>query len=313
MKISFIVPIYNEAQNIPLLYEKMQLIVVGFGEDYEIVMVDDGSTDTSRDVIKKYAQKDKKIKAVIFKVNFGQTAALSAGIAHATGDVLVPMDADMENDPADVPTLLAKMDEGYDVVSGWRKERWKRSFFTRRIPSYLANKAISYITGIKLHDYGCTLKAYRRDVIYGVPLYGEMHRFIPAYASWQGAKVTEVPVRYAPRRFGKSNYGISRTFRVLLDLILIKFLDRYMDRPIHFFGGIGFFFIFFGTLSGLSALILRLYGLHLVQTPLPILTVFLWITGVNLIGMGVLAEMIMRTYYESRGTKPYVIKETINL
>jgi glycosyltransferase involved in cell wall biosynthesis len=313
-RLSFILPIYNEAQNIPLVYDKIQHVMKQHkAHEYEIIAVNDGSRDDSYNVLKKYAAQDPLFKVINFRVNAGQTAALSAGINAATGDILIPLDSDLENDPHDVPVLLAKMDEGYDVVSGWRKDRWQKSFFTRRLPSFLANKLISTITGVKLHDYGCTLKAYKREVIQDVPLYGEMHRFIPAYASWQGAKVAEVPVHYAPRKFGKSNYGITRTFRVLLDLVLIKFLDRYMDRPIHFFGGIGLGTFLFGMLTGFVAVVLRLNGLHFVQTPLPVLTVFLWLTGVNLIGMGVIAEMLMRTYYESRGAKPYLIKNTLNL
>lgn len=312
MKLSFIIPIYNEEQNIDLLYEKLTKAAKSHPE-YEIIAVNDGSKDKSFEKLKNIAQRDKTFKVIHFKVNSGQTAALFAGISNATGDVIIPMDSDLENDPADIPLLLEKINEGYDVVSGWRKDRWANSFFTRKLPSYTANKMISVITGVHLHDYGCTLKAYRKEVIQGVSLYGEMHRFIPAYAAWRGARVTEVPVRYSPRKFGKSNYGISRTFRVLLDLVLIKFLDRYMNRPIHFFGGIGFLAFFLGNVTGIIAIVLRLYGLHFVQTPLPTLTVFLWITSIIFIGMGILAEMIMRTYYESRDAKPYQIKEKINL
>ena len=269
-----------------------------------------------KNYITQYLEKksqDKNLKEIRFKVNAGQTAAIHAGIEHATGDILIPMDSDLENDPRDIPLLLEKINEGYDVVSGWRRDRWKGKFFTRKLPSIIANSLISHITGLKLHDYGCTLKAYRREVIQGVPLYGEMHRFIPAYALWQGAKVAEVPVRYEPRKFGKSNYGISRTFRVILDLFVIKFLDKYMDRPMHFFGKFGFVLLLFAGLSGVTALVFRFFGVSFISTPLPLLTSLLLIMSLNMIMMGILAEMIMRTYYETQGKKPYLIRETLNL
>lgn len=312
MKLSIIFPLYNEAENLPCLMGKIYDVVKENSYDYEIIAVDDGSRDNSFAILEELAKKDKKLKVIHFLVNTGQTAAISAGIEYATGDILIPMDSDLENDPHDIPLLIAKINEGYDVVSGWRQGRWKGQFFKRKLPSVLANKIISKITGVNLHDYGCMLKAYKKEVIQGVPLYGEMHRFIPAYASWRGARVTEVPVHYESRRFGKSNYGMSRTFRVLLDLFLIKFLDKYMDRPMHFFGGLGFILSFFGVVAGTTAVILRFFGLHLVQTPLPILTALFLIMGINLIMMGIIAEMIMRTYYETQGKKPYIIKQSIN-
>lgn len=297
----------------PILLDKIYSVVKENGYDYEIIAVNDGSKDDSFEVIRQFAIKDKNLKAIRFKVNAGQTAAIHAGIEHATGDILIPMDSDLENDPRDIPLLLEKINEGYDVVSGWRRDRWKGKFFTRKLPSIIANSLISHITGLKLHDYGCTLKAYRREVIQGVPLYGEMHRFIPAYALWQGAKVAEVPVRYEPRKFGKSNYGISRTFRVILDLFVIKFLDKYMDRPMHFFGKFGFVLLLFAGLSGVTALVFRFFGVSFISTPLPLLTSLLLIMSLNMIMMGILAEMIMRTYYETQGKKPYLIRETLNL
>jgi glycosyltransferase involved in cell wall biosynthesis len=313
MKLSVIFPVYNEAQNIPLLLERLYGMLEKEKLSYEIIAVNDGSSDDSLEVLRPYATNDTHFKLIAFRVNKGQTAALRAGIEHATGDVIVTMDSDMENDPQDIPRLLSRINEGYDVVSGWREHRWEGNYLSRKLPSTLANSLISKITGVSLHDYGCTLKAYRREVIQGVPLYGEMHRFIPAYAARRGANVTEMPIRYEPRRFGKSNYGISRTFRVLLDLLVIWFLDKYMDRPIHFFGGLGFVLLFLGGLAGIAAVVLRFFGLHLVQTPLPILATLFLVMGANLIMMGIIAEMLMRTYYEPRGQKPYLIKETVNL
>ena len=312
-KLSIVIPVYNEAQALPLLHEALRSVSMSF-PGTEVLYVDDGSIDGSAETLRAIAKNDSHVKVIIFGRNYGQTAAIRAGIEQSTGDIIIPMDSDLENDPRDIPLLVKKLEEGYDVVSGWRQDRWHGSFFTRKLPSLFANWLISKVTGVPLHDYGCTLKAYRRSVIIGVPLYGEMHRFIPAHAARHGAKVTEVPVHYRPRPFGRTNYGLSRTFRVLLDLLIIRFLDRYMDRPIHFFGGVGFLLFFLGTLAGILAVALRLFiGLHLVETPLPLLTVFLILMGINMIMMGVLSEMLMRTYYETKDTKPYRIKETVNL
>jgi hypothetical protein len=227
--------------------------------------------------------------------------------------VIVPIDSDLENDPADIPKLVAKLADGFDVVSGWRQGRWKGAYFTRKLPSETANWLISKITKVHLHDYGCILKAYKAEVIKGVPLYGEMHRFIPAYAKSQGARVTEMSVNYRARRFGKSNYGLSRTFRVLLDLLLIKFLDRYMNRPIHFFGSVGFVSLGLGALAALWAGVLKLSGTSFIETPLPIFSALFLIVGVQLIAMGIIAEILMRTYYESQNKKSYLVKETVNI
>jgi glycosyltransferase involved in cell wall biosynthesis len=265
-------------------------------------------------VLRRIALREPRIKVVDFLVNAGQTAALRAGIDHASGEVLIPMDSDLENDPADIPRLLATLSEGYDVVSGWRKDRWQGSFVTRKLPSRIANTLISRITKTHLHDYGCTLKAYRAEVIKDTMLYGEMHRFIPAYASWRGARVTEIVVNHRPRKFGTSNYGLSRTFRVLLDLLLLRFLHRYMSRPIHFFGMAGFLSLGLGVLAGVVAVALRLViHLSLISTPLPVLAALLIIVGVQFIGMGILAEMLMRIYYESQKKVPYAVRETINI
>jgi glycosyltransferase involved in cell wall biosynthesis len=314
MKISVVIPVYNEAKSLPELFSEIIGVLNKEKLVFEIIAVNDASKDDSWEVMKKFAVSDSRIKLINFRSNYGQTSAMSAGIKSATGDIIVPIDSDLENDPADIPKLLAKMKEGYSVVSGWRKGRWKGNALTRKLPSVLANRLISKISGVPLHDYGCTLKAYERDVIHEVELYGEMHRFIPAYAKWKGGKVAEIPVKYRPRKYGESAYGMSRVFRVLPDLILLKFFTKYMNRPIHFFGGLGFFSLVLGTLSGMAAIALKVAGLrNFVQTPLPIFSALFIIVGVQLIVMGILAEMIMRTYYESQRKTPYSIKEKINL
>lgn len=311
MKISIVVPIYNEADNLNQLFDELQNVLKD--HEHEIVTVNDGSQDNTRSVLNEVASKNKNIKVIHFHGNFGQTAAISCGINHSSGDVIIPIDSDMENDPKDILKLLEKINEGYDVVSGWRKGRWNDQKLRRRFPSMLANKLISKITRVKLNDYGCTLKAYRRSVIKDVSLYGEMHRFIPAYASWRGAKVSEVEVNFRPRQKGRSNYGMSRVFKVLLDLVVIKFLDKYMTRPMHFFGGVGFLVFSLGVATGILAIVLKIIGLRdFVDTPLPILCALLIMVGVQLIAMGVLAEMLMRIYFESQNKKPYQIAEKIN-
>jgi glycosyltransferase involved in cell wall biosynthesis len=310
MKLSIIVPVYNEEKNLPAFFNALAHALQAF--EYEVIVVNDGSQDKSLSVLKGLASNDKRIKVIDFRGNFGQTAALSAGITESSGDIIIPIDSDMENDPADIPRLLKKLDEGYDVVSGWRQHRWEGQIL-RKIPSHMANWLISRITKVYLHDYGCTLKAYRRDVIVDVPLYGEMHRFIPALAAGRGARVTEIPVSFKPRIHGSSNYGISRSFKVLLDLLVIRFLDKYLNKPIHFFGGLGFYAFGIGLLSMVGAVYARFaFGTSLIQTPLPTFAAMCVIVGVQLVVMGVLSEMIMRTYYESRGKHPYMIRERIN-
>jgi glycosyltransferase involved in cell wall biosynthesis len=312
VRISIILPIFNEAQGIPELLFETQTAVAGF--DYEIIAINDGSKDNSYEVLKSFAEKDSKIKVINLRRNYGQTAAINAGIQDAKGEILVLMDSDLENLPSDIPKLIKKMDEGYDVVSGWRQARWQGQFLTRKLPSLLANGLISFISGVKLHDYGCTLKAYRRDVISGVRLYGQMHRFIPIYCKWEGGKVAEMPVEYQPRKYGKSNYGMSRTFKVILDLVLIKFLDKYMQRPIHFFGGAGFISFLFSIATFGLALYFKLTGQKdLIQTPLPTLSVMFFIIGILMILMGVIAEILMRTYYESQNKFPFTVKNKINI
>jgi dolichol-phosphate mannosyltransferase len=310
--LSVIVPVYNEAKSLPLLFERLHAALDGL--DHEVLLVNDGSSDNSFAVMAAACATDPRIRAIDLRRNFGQTAAINAGIQHATGEVLVLMDSDLENDPRDIPLLLAKLDEGYDVVSGWRRDRWKGNYFTRKLPSLLANRLISRVSGVQLHDYGCTLKAYRRDVIKNVVLYGQMHRFIPVYCSWQGGRVGELPVRYEPRRFGKSNYGLFRTYKVLLDLLLIKFLDKHMTKPIHFFGGAGFLCFGLAMLTFSLALYYKFTGQKdFVQTPLPGITAMLFIIGVLMILLGVLAEMLMRTYFESQGKRTYSVRRSVNI
>ncbi len=314
MKLSIVLPIYNEAPSLPELFEQLTKALTKLGHPYEIIAVNDGSRDESREVLDTLAKKDERLKVIHFRMNAGQTSALNAGIEHASGEVIVPMDADLENDPADIPKLLAKLDEGYDVVSGWRRERWKEQRLVRKLPSIIANWTISWVAGVPVHDNGCTLKAYRSDIIKDLRLYGEMHRLIAAHASLIGARVGEVEVAYRPRKYGKSNYGISRVMRVFFDLLLLYFMRRYLDRPIQIFGLVGVGFAGLGVFAGLTAIYLRLmHDLHLVQTPLPVFSALCVIVGVQLITMGIIAEILMRTYYESQNKRAYYIADTKNL
>ncbi len=299
------VPLYNEAENIPILYERIRSAMNALGQRWELILVNDGSTDGSAAMLDDLAAKDPQVTVVHFRRNFGQTAAFMAGLDYARGTIIVPMDGDLQNDPADIAKLLAKLDEGYDVVSGWRKDR-KDNAMRRNLPSRIANRIISRVSGVPLHDYGCSLKAYRRDVLEGVKLYGEMHRFVPIYASWNGARVTEMEVTHHPRLHGESKYGLERVIKVVLDLLVVKFLFRYSGKPIYIFGGFGFFSIFLGAITGVWALVLKLFfGVSLIQTPLPLLTVFLGAIGVLSVLMGLLAEMLNRTYHESQGKSVY--------
>lgn len=313
MKLSVVIPVYNEALNIKKLNAELVETLGKEHYSYEVIWVNDGSTDGSLSVLEEIAKQNPYNKVIDFVYNFGQTAAMSAGIKQASGDIIIPMDADLQNDPRDIPAFLTKMEEGYDVVSGWRKDR-KDGLVLRKIPSRIANYIIRTITGVYIHDYGCSMKAYKRELIQGISLYGEMHRFIPAYVSWHGGKVSEIVVHHRPRIHGVTKYGISRTFRVILDLILIKFLSRYMNRPIHFFGGLGFIALFFGFLVGLTSIVFKLtHYKSFVETPLPIFSALLIIVGVQLVVMGVIAEMLMRVYYESQKKDPYIIRKKINL
>ena len=313
-KLSIILPVYNEEGNLLKLFNELDDVVRKINLDYEMIFVNDGSKDKSLSVLDEIAGRNKNVKVIDFTKNFGQTAAISAGIDNAAGDILIFIDSDLENDPRDIPVFLGMLEQGYDVVSGWREKRWQGKLLTRKLPSSIANWLISFISGVKLHDYGCTLKAYRAKFVKNVRLYGEMHRFIPIFISWNGGKVGELKVNYRPRQRGKSNYGILRTFSVILDLLLIKFLEKYMNRPIHFFGGLGFASFFLGTLSGLAAVVLKITGLRsFVATPLPVFSALLLIVGVQLIALGIVAEILMRTYYESQNKPSYNIKTKINL
>jgi glycosyltransferase involved in cell wall biosynthesis len=311
--LSITVPVYNEAANIGPLYEGLVAALDPLGKPYEIVVVNDGSQDGSDKALDALAAKDARVKVVHFRRNYGQTAAMMAGIRYASGEIIIPMDGDLQNDPADIPRLLAKLEEGYDVVSGWRKDR-KDDPISRNIPSRLANWLISRISGVHLHDYGCSLKAYRRDVVKGVKLYGEMHRFIPIYATWEGGKVTEVVVTHHPRAHGSSKYGMNRVVKVLLDLVVVQFLARYASRPIYLFGGCGIVALLGASAAGVWAVYLKYFeSTSFIQTPLPLLVVLLTLTGGMSILMGLLAEIIMRTYYESQGKAVYLVRSTSNL
>jgi glycosyltransferase involved in cell wall biosynthesis len=307
-KISIVVPIYNERENIPSFIAALAAAMESTGEDYEVLLINDGSTDGSEALLDMLPEQDSKIRVIHFRRNFGQTAAMAAGFDHAAGSILVPLDADMQNDPRDIPAILAKLREGYDVVSCWRKDR-QDAWLSRKIPSWLANKLISYISKVPLHDYGCTLKGYRREVVEHVRLYGEMHRFIPVYASWAGAKVTEIPVRHHPRTIGKSKYGLGRTFKVILDLITVKLLGSYSTKPMYFFGGIGLLSCTAGLLCSLFTLLDKYFNhVKAHNNPLLLLSIFLFIVGVQFILMGLIAELIMRTYFESQQKTPYIVR-----
>jgi glycosyltransferase involved in cell wall biosynthesis len=311
--LSIVVPIYNEEENIPLLHAAISAALADGTLEYEVILVDDGSADNSFPLLKKIAREDRRIKVIRLRRNFGQTAAMAAGFDAASGRVVVPMDGDLQNDPNDIPRLLEKIGEGYDVVSGWRKER-QDTFVSRRLPSILANSLISRLTGVHLHDYGCTLKAYRREVLEGINLYGEMHRFVPALASQIGAKVAEIAVTHHPRRFGTSKYGISRTLRVILDLMTVKFLLAYSTKPIQLFGKWGVYTLAAGVLSGGLTLYMKLFEhVNMNRNPLLILTAFLLFMGIQFIVLGLLGELNARTYYEAQGKPIYVIRERINV
>jgi len=310
---SIVVPIYNEQENIAALYNAITAALDSYDRNYEVVLVDDGSVDNSFNMLKGIAERDSRFKVIRFRRNFGQTAAMSAGFDAASGEIIIPMDGDLQNDPADIPHLIEKLNEGYDVVSGWRSDR-KDTFVTRKIPSMLANALISKMTGVHLHDYGCTLKAYRREVLDGVNLYGEMHRFVPALASQVGAKVTEMPVRHHPRIHGVSKYGISRTLRVVLDLITVKFLLSYSTKPIQLFGKWGVYTLLGGALSGGATVYMKLFeDLSMNRNPLLILTAFLLFMGIQFIVMGLLGELNARTYHEAQGKPIYVVRDRLNL
>jgi len=311
-RLSLLIPCYNERESVDELVQEVFEVIDGHGLSAEVVIVDDGSTDGTWERLGEHAAKDPRIKLVRFRRNFGQTAALVAGLDHAHGDVIVPLDADLQNDPKSIPDLLAKIDEGYDVASGWRKDR-QDAFWNRRLPSQIANWIISWVSGVRLHDYGCTLKAYRREVLDPVELYGEMHRFIPIYASWSGAKVTEVVVGHRPRKYGTSKYGIMRTFKVLLDLLVVKFLGTYGTKPIYFFGGLGFLLFAGAVVSSLYVFYAKwAMGVYAHRNPFVVIAVFCALTGIQSLFIGLLAEISIRTYHESQQRPIYMVRERRN-
>jgi len=311
-ELSVIIPIYDEQDNILPLHEQLVRELGLLGRRYEVVYVDDGSKDESAKRLRTIAESDPHVVVVQFRRNFGQTAALQAGIDMSRAPLLVFMDGDMQNDPSDIGRLLAKIDEGNDVVSGWRKDRHDE-LIRRKVPSWIANRLISWVTGVHLNDYGCTLKAYRRETLADVRLYGEMHRFMPAYASWTGAAISEIPVAHHPRRFGRSKYGIWRTFRVMLDLLTVKLLGSYATKPIYFFGAFGFLLGAAAVVCGVIVLIEKLLPPYpeAHNNPLLLLAVFLASLGVQFVLLGLLAELIMRTYHETRGRPTYSVRQVL--
>jgi len=311
--ISITVPVYNEAESLPILHGRIAEVMRGIGRPWELIFINDGSGDGSAMVLDQIALENSLVKVVHFRRNYGQTAAMMAGFDFASGEVIIPLDGDLQNDPADIPKLLAKLDEGFDVCSGWRKDR-QDDALQRNFPSILANQLISWVSGVRLHDFGCSLKAYRSEVIKGVRLYGEMHRFLPIYAGWHGAKITEVTVNHYARTSGKSKYGLERVAKVLCDLVVVKFLDSYAEKPMYVFGGVGAISLLVSLVAGGSALYLKVFeNKSFIATPLPLLFVMAAITGVMCILMGLLAEMIMRTFYESQGKRVYLVRATRNL
>jgi len=313
--ISIVLPIYNEEESIPHLLEELVPALEKINPSFEIVCIDDGSADGSFAELKKLRVQDERVRIIRFRRNFGQTAAFAAGFNRARGDIVITMDADLQNDPADITKLLDKINEGNDVVSGWRVERWKEgagSFITRKLPSLTANWLISTGTGVHLHDYGCSLKAYRNEVVKSINLYGDLHRFIPAIASYYGVTVAEVPVKYRSRQFGRSKYGMGRIVRVILDLLTVRFLLNYATRPIQIFGQMGLMSLGLGFLIGVYLTILKLvYGMALSERPLLLLAILLVMIGVQFVTMGLLGELVVRTYHESQGKPIYTVREEL--
>ncbi|WP_027192366.1 glycosyltransferase family 2 protein [Fundidesulfovibrio putealis] len=310
--LSIIIPVYNEEDNVLPLHQKITEALDSMGQPYEVIIVDDGSTDNTAQRLKELAKSDNRLKVIHLRRNFGQTPAMMAGIDAATGDILIPMDGDLQNDPHDIPKLLAKLAEGYDVVSGWRKDRQDHPL-KRNLPSRMANRLISFISGVHLHDYGCSLKAYRKAIIKNVKLYGEMHRFVPIYAAWQGAKVTEVGVTHYPRVHGVSKYGFDRTIKVILDLIVVKFLDKFAHKPMYLFGGFGLVtFLISFLLFGLMLYLKIFANKSFIETPLPMAVTLFTLMGFMSIFMGLIAEILMRTYHESQNKPTYIVDRTRN-
>jgi len=313
MKISVIVPVYNEEENLPVLKTVLDDVMKSNHYDWEAVLVDDGSKDGSAGILESFVKADPDhYRCVLLRRNFGQTAAIAAGIDHSAGELIVLCDADMQNDPRDIPAMIEKIDQGYDVVSGWRRDR-KDTFITRTLPSHIANGLISWVTGVPLHDYGCTLKAYKREVITGFRLYGEMHRFIPVYANSVGARIAEMEVHHHPRLHGKANYGLERTLKVILDLVTVKFLTSYANKPIYLFGGSGFGMLGLSAISLLYIIIRKVqFNESLVRSPLLLLSVMLFILGMQSILLGLIAELLARTYHESQAKPTYTVRTFLN-
>ena len=312
MDLSIVVPMYNEEANITYLYQQLTAVVEPLGRSYEIICVDDGSTDRSFELLAELAERDPRVKVIRFRRNFGQTAGFSAGFDYAQGEIVITIDADLQNDPAGIPLLLDKIEEGYDLVSGWRANR-QDPFLSRRLPSLIANWLITRTTGVEVHDRGCSLRAHRREVVKQMHLYGELHRFIPDIASWIGVTMAEVPVNHRPRRFGKSKYGLSRTFRVLLDLITVRFLLSYSTRPIHIFGSLGLMAFLLGVGLGVYLTVLKLAtGQNIGGRPLLMLAVLLMMVGVQMVAMGLLGELIVRTYHESQNKPVYTVRQIVD-
>jgi glycosyltransferase involved in cell wall biosynthesis len=311
--ISVIVPVFNEADTLIDVCQGVRRELTQIGLTWELIFINDGSTDSSQEILDHLADEDQRVRVIQFKRNAGQTAAMMAGFDHARGEIIIPLDGDGQNDPADIPRMLNLIDQGFDVVSGWRKDR-QDNVIQRNIPSILANRLISAVSGVRLHDFGCSLKAYKRKVVDGVRLYGEMHRFLPIYTSWHGAKIAELVVNHRPRRTGESKYGFERVFKVLLDLLVVKFLDRVANKPMYLFGGCAVFSLAVSGIAFLCMLYLKIFrDISFIMTPLPLMVVMTFMIAMMCILLGLLAEMIMRTFYESQGKSVYNIRETRNI
>ncbi|MFH1369296.1 MAG: glycosyltransferase family 2 protein [Elusimicrobiota bacterium] len=311
--LSIVIPVYNEQDSVQELYGKLKQLKGEYNGKIDIIFVDDGSTDSTGKILKDIAERDKSVSMIILNMNYGQTLALAAGIKSSIGEIIVTMDSDLQNDPMDIPKLLEGIEMGYDVVSGWRKER-KDAFFSRLLPSMAANALISFLTRIKLHDFGCTLKAYRREYVDNISIHGEMHRFLPAYCAWQGARIVEIVVNHHARKYGKSKYGFgSRTFKVLLDLLVLKFILSYFTKPIYVFGGVSLVSVVLGILSGAAAVISKLYLTSKLIVLLSYTSVLLIFLGIICFLMGLLAEVLVRLYFEVRKQPIYRIREKINI
>jgi glycosyltransferase involved in cell wall biosynthesis len=311
--LSIIVPVLNEGASLPELAEGLRQEMSQLGRTWEIIFINDGSTDHTERILNELAEQDERIRVIHFRRNFGQTAAMMAGFDFAQGDILIPIDGDGQNDPADIAKMLELLEHGYDVVSGWRKDR-QDNFIQRNVPSILANRLISAVSGVRLHDFGCSLKAYKRTIVHGIRLYGEMHRFLPIYASWHGAKIAEVVVNHHPRRAGRSKYGLERVVKVLLDLLVVKFLDSAAQKPMYVFGGCGIFSLALSILAFLWMLYLKIFkNFAFITTPVPLIVVVTFMISMMCILLGLMAEMVMRTFYESQGKPIYNIRESRNL